>query len=550
MSRKVEPKYLQIWKNSSLKKAFTYLAILSLGIVLVYLTPLFFDIGAWHLDFVYPKVLVDDYGQSLLRTLLFAMSSTLIVIVVSFLGGHVLGRLDRKSDLLVGSLLLLPFLLGTVSTSFLFKLLIMDTGLMNFAFEHSIVIFLILGLMQFWQFGTLFMYIFWINNLGMSSQVKNYASYYKFTTWEKLKNIAIPYHRNLVILLSIFFFVSNIYENIKLQIIFRASKGTSSEMIAGTLYQSYMSDSKISSDFASGVLFSQTVLFYLPLFILCAFLIYLTASRMMGGLSKSKLMLPASFQIGNQGKQKISRIVLYLMVGMIVLPIVGAMSSEPIRFGGVDYLFQTIGLSMSASIVLLVIFSLPLAYVLRVLWRQFFAEINDKSLWVFLSLFLLFLVPPLTLMLFGFEWSSIFQTHSRLSTRLMWILGQCINTLPIIASFLFVIHFTVSNRELDYLSIMRVNFDELVRWSFLRRFRVEYLMTLLFAFSIIWNEGTFNKVYSDRIPSYVSEILRTVNSRNADYGQGMLYFLFSMGLGLLCIGLWNYIVSRFIKIAR
>lgn len=534
-----------------MSKLFKYLSFLSLGIIFLYLSPLFWSISDWDIEKVFPEVILDeDYQGSLVRTVTFSSISTFFVVFLSFFGGFFLRHLKNKRSLLLGSLLLLPFLLGSVSTSFLFKILLFDSGILNQAFNNSMILFSILGIIQFWQFGTLFTYLFWLNNLSIKPEVTDYANYYSFGGWERVKYIYLPFHRNLIILLSIFFFLSNIYESSKLQIIFRASKGTSSELISNTLYNAYLSDSKISPDFAGNILFAQSALFYLPVFIILTIVLYGIMNYVISFLSKSKFSLPLVKSHLKAPERTGSHVLLLVFAFSVIAPIVYAFFKQGVSIDDLSYLLSTIGLSFTASVILLIVLTLPVAYYLRIQWQHRFQALSRKNLWIFISLFLLFLIPPLVLMLFGFEWSNFLQVRGSLPTNTSWIIGQCISAFPIIASFILVIHFFTKNRELEYLGIMKADFAEIVRWSFLKRYRVEYAMTFLFAFSIIWNEGTFNKVYSDRIPSYVSEILRTVNSRNADYSQGMMFFLFSLLLGFACILLWNLIVARLVNINR
>ncbi len=525
---------------------FKYTALAILGVIVLYFAPIFFNIFNWKISNVFPKVILDaDYQDSLIRTLVFSFTSTFGILVFSFLLGYLLKRITKGKFLILGSVLLIPFLLGSVSTSFLFKILLSDSWLIELSFDKTYLLFIILGLIRFWQFGTLFIYIFWLNNLSLKETVLNYTEFYQFSSWEKIKNVYLPFHRNLIILLSIFLFVSNIYETTKLQLIFRASKGTNSELISTTLYNSYLSDTKLSPDFASEVLFSQTVLFYLPVFLFFSIFVYFISNSLISVISKSKKGL--TFKINQKHKDKISKLTFFSLISIVLFPIFWSFIQQGITIENPFFLLKTIYLSLIASVILLIVFTLPLSYYLRVVKKHFFYEINQKSLWVFILLFLLFLIPPLALMLFGFEWSSIFNVRGVFSTSVVWVIGQAINSLPVIATFIFVIHFVTQNKELEYLEIMKVEFNEVIKWSFLKRFKTEYLMTFLFAFSIIWNEGTFNKVYSDRIPSYVSEILRTVNSRNADYSEGMLFLLFSLLLAVVCITLWNIVLYRLSK---
>jgi ABC-type sugar transport system permease subunit len=531
-----------------LNKILKYFSIGSIGLVLLYISPIFLGLPKSNIDEIFPFVIMDeDYQVALLRTLVFSILTTFLVIIISFIFGYLLRKFTDKSFLLYCSILLIPFLLGSVSVAFIFKVLLWNTDFLTQIFNSSIYLFLLLGFFQFWQYGTLFIYIFWLNNFGVKKEIVEYSAYYKFTTFEKLKHIYLPFHRNLIILLSIFFFAVNVYESTKLQIIFRASKGTNSEMLSSLFYNTYISESKISPEFATNNLFSQALLFYLPLLLFITFLIYFFINLCINGFSKNKTVIGPIFTLTARSKNTISKVFVFLIILIVILPILAILLKQSISIADMEHLIKTISLSLVASVLLLVVFVLPLAYFLRIGYKDYFEKITRQNLWIFLSLFLLYLVPPLCLMLFGFEWSSFLGISGELSTTTAWIIGQCINALPIIASFVFVIHFVVKNNEIEYLQTMRASTSEIIKWSFIKRFRIEYIMTFIFTFSTIWNEGTFNKIYSDTIPSYVSEILRTVNSRNADYSVGMLYFLFSLTLAIICVGLWNVIIYKLSK---
>lgn len=512
------------------------------GLILIYLTPTFNSFSA--IDDVYPEVIADeDYLNALLRSIMFALGSVLFCVVGSFTLAYVLRNISSKVLLLLASLMMLPFLMGNVSLSFLFKILFFDSIVIESIYQNTSLLFGTMFLLQFWQNGFLFTYVFLLNNKGVDSNLINYGEINRFSSFEKIKNIYLPKHKNLIILLSIFSFVTSFYESAKFQIILRSSQGTNSELISQTLYNSFKSDLMINAGYASDVIFAKALFFYIPLSILIVLIIYMVINFSVSKLSKSTFQLP-QFDLPLTIKNKIASILMVLIVGIIVSPIVLLFFKQNIGFLKLSYLLETISLSGLAAILLLILFAIPLGLSLRIGFLKVFHSFNNKSISAFVVLFLLYLLPPLALMLCGFEWSSLLNFKGALSTKMFWLFGQCINSLPIIATFIVVIHFYVQNKELIYAKAMRLSNMETIKYSFLKRFKLEYILTLLFAFSIIWNEGTFNKVYSDRIPSYVSEIMRTVSSRNADYSQGMLFFAFSLLISLVCIAIWNVITVK------
>jgi len=109
-----------------------------------------------------------------------------------------------------------------------------------------------------------------------------------------------------------------------------------------------------------------------------------------------------------------------------------------------------------------------------------------------------------------------------------------------LGSFVLISHFKVSSRELDYLDFAKVSEWKRIYWSFLTRFKAEYLLTFIFAFSIIWNESLFNRVFSDYVPSFVSVLMSAVRSRNADYSIAFGFLGVSFLLAALCVSLWLF----------
>lgn len=518
------------------------IAFVIAGLIIIYLIPLLNGFNAS--DDVFPEVLAkEDYFNALLRSLLFAFGSVVFCVIGSFALAYVMRNISSKVLLLLASLMMLPFLMGNVSLSFLFKILLFDSEFITSIYQNTSLLFVIMFLLQFWQNGFLFTYVFLLNNKGVDSNLVNYGEVNKFTSFEKIKNIYLPKHRNLIILLSIFSFVTSFYESAKFQIILRSSQGTNSELISQKLYNSFKSDLMINAGYASDSIFAKSLLFYIPLTILVVFIIYKVLSLSIVKLSKSSIQLP-NLNLLVIWKNRIATFSVLSAIGLIIIPIVLLFLKQEISFGKLSYLIETISLSGIAAILLIILFAIPLGLSLRIGFLNIFHSFNNKSITVFIILFLLYLLPPLALMLCGFEWSSFFNFKGSLSTRVFWLFGQCVNSLPIIATFIIVVHFYVKNKELIYSKSMRLSNIETIKYSFLKRFKLEYLLTLLFAFSLIWNEGTFNKVYSDRIPSYVSEIMRTVSSRNADYSQGMLFFAFSLLISLVCIIIWNVITIK------
>ena len=76
------------------------ISFISIGVILLYLAPLFFNLPNWEIEYVFPEVLYDpDYQDSLLRTISFAVISTVAVIMLSFLLGYILRNIKSNKSL-------------------------------------------------------------------------------------------------------------------------------------------------------------------------------------------------------------------------------------------------------------------------------------------------------------------------------------------------------------------------------------------------------------------------------------------------------------------
>ena len=128
--------------------------------------------------------------------------------------------------------------------------------------------------------------------------------------------------------------------------------------------------------------------------------------------------------------------------------------------------------------------------------------------------------------------------------QLIWILGHVILTLPLLSSFISVSHFKTSNNEINYLESHKFSLRQIIKDSFLRRYQSEYLLTFLIAFSLIWNESIVNNLLSDFIPSFVSEMKMNIEGRAADYAKGMNYLFIALGIALMAMWLWKFILCK------
>ena len=133
--------------------------------MLLYLLPFFLS-GISGSGFFQPLILnTDDFAYSLTRSLLFALTSTTLIILIALRLAILLSKTSFFS--LLGtqlSFFLLPVLLGNISTTYVFKIILFNTSFFNYVVKGgSFGEFTLLFFFQFWQYGILFTYLFWLN---------------------------------------------------------------------------------------------------------------------------------------------------------------------------------------------------------------------------------------------------------------------------------------------------------------------------------------------------------------------------------------------------
>jgi hypothetical protein len=425
-------------------------------------------------------------------------------------------------------------MLGNVSVAFIGKILF--SGSVFFQ-QGSLIKFESLTLIQYWQYGTLYTYLFWLNIQNIPKPVLNYAKATKMTFWEKLKDIILPACKNLAILLFILNFILSVYEDAKIQLIFKSSIGTHTELVSQWLNRTYQSNSLINPQFANEITIQ---LGFVILIITTLSTIILTLVFSSG--YKSIIKFGKSFALPQI--KLIDKITPVILLGFILFPLIYSIIST---VGNFDFdffhLVSPFLFTILASTIAMLC-SIYLGILLRLGWKETLSSFNNRSLFFYIILFTLQLIPPIAIYIIGFQWLKITGYQFSWNLQLIWILGHIILTLPLLSSFISVSHFNTSNNEINYMESHKFSFMQIVRDSFFRRYQAEYLLTFLIAFSLIWNESIINNLLSDFIPSFVSEMKMNIEGRAADYAKGMNYLFVALCISILAMGLWKSILNK------
>lgn len=469
------------------------------------------------------------------RSVFFALGSTIINVLFSLLIALSINNIPLNSK--KGSwiaLLIIPIMLGNVSIAFIGKVIFSGSAFFQ---QDSFSKFVGLTVIQFWQYGTLFVYLFWLNMQNIPTSTLNYAHAVKMSFGEKLKDLLLPACRNLAILLFILNFILSVYEDAKIQIIFKSSVGTHTELISQWLNRTYQSNSLISSLFANekAIHYSITILFLaLTLTIISAFIFSVTYNK----------TIQQNTPFKTTKSKYVSQVVPLILIAFIFLPLLYTIFST-VRNFRFDFLYLiTPFIFTFLATVLAVLFSVLLGITLRLGWKKTLSSFNNRSLAFFILLFILQLIPPIVIYLTGFQWLKLTGYQSLWNLQLVWVAGHIILVLPLIISFVSVFHFRTSNNELSYMEAHNFSLKQIFKDSFLRRYRAEYLFTFLIGFSLIWNESVINNLLSDFIPSFVSEMKMNIEGRATNYAKGMNYLFVALGIALTAVWIWRVIVAK------
>ena len=432
------------------------------------------------------------------------------------------------------SLLILPTLIGDVSIAFIGKVIFANSTLLH---ENSTFKFVSLIFLQFWQYGTLFTYIFWLVIQNIKDSIKDFSVAIKMSNAEYVKDIVLPSIKNVAILGFVLNFIFAFFENAKSQFIFRASSGTNSEFISKWLEQYYQSstlfniETAISSTLQFGVAIMLTVIFLTIIFAIFFSFLY-------------KEYLKANFHFPSIRNEIFSNSLFIFLLFFVVAPIfllIFILINATTIYS--DNLFPVILITAITAFISTII-SKQIGILLRLAWKNIMSTFSKKSIVFYASLMFILLFPPLVLYILGFKWLSLVGYQSPFLIYCVWVFCHILLILPVLSSFIAVTHYRTTNNEIEFLDVYKLTYKEKVKVLFNRRYFLDYSLTFLIAFSFIWNESTVNNLLSDFIPSFISEMKMSISGRGTDYSNGIGFFFISITLALMSIILWSYIIRK------
>lgn len=487
---------------------------------------------------------------SLYRTVIFALLSAVFCVSGSLLLAIQLSNISFYSKIgRMLSLFMLPVALGNVTVAYIFKIVWFDSAFLDSIIQNGMLTqYALLLLLQCWQYLFLFAYLFWIQIQSISREMTAYSFVIGHTHMEYLQDVILPKVKKLFILLLLMEFVFSFYENAKSNFILGVSQGTNTELISQAINRIYHSNLGLDPSFAYDTVYQSGLLVFI-IILITLFIVGRVVSAVIDRVSGLSLPFCGKSESAVKvGKVHSSYCIFILCMSVIWFPVVAALVKSRYHFSfealcePISVLFLTLTAAL-ASAALAVLFGIAS----KVIFKKWLNGLNSRSIGYLLTVFLLQMIPPLCIVLCLFKYLAVVGYNVDLIVCLVWIVGHCFLNLPVLGSFILVAHYAVKENELDFLYVHRVCSWGIIKYSFLKRFRMEYILTFLFAFIFIWNDTGLNMVLSDSIPSFAKKLEMLFMGKAANYSQATLYVLIALILAIACLSVWQCVINRIIK---
>jgi ABC-type sugar transport system permease subunit len=478
----------------------------------------------------------DGFQRPLIRSLGFAFIAALLSVCAGFYVAVILSPSTRRSPIIT-LLLLLP-LMGSVFAGLAVHLDMrykIVYGLISD--RHFFATWSLLLLTQLWQFVPLYLFLFAVHLNAVSVETGTFMSVSRASWGETVRDVYWPHCRNLAKLLILLAVGEGMREFVKPAMIIRASTGTGTEMVTGRLERYYATLSKANFEAATTGTLSRSLLVTLAAALLAILTIQIV-EWLARGVNAALRGVQSNPEIRASG------LVALLLAGAV--PLIGMATLFDIRALGQlpwDKLISSVVLALSA-VVLTMLFVMIFAIAARVGFVEWLAMFDARSLPLFICLLTVRLVPPIAIVLCGFDWLFRFDAMSASMAILAWIGAQMMITFPLLAGFAIFTHFAVRTEEIEFHEVSRASWLEIARDTFLRRFGREYLLITIFGLSIILAEDAINSIMAFAVPSIAHELSLRIGGRSGSYREAVTIATMAATPVMAAIGMMTFQARR------
>lgn len=448
------------------------------------------------------------------------------------------------------ALLLLPTLAGGLFWGFIGKVFVFRFGfLAHFIASRSVgatlSFILVLYLLQY---GTLAGYILWLRARTIPPSALAYARTAGLSRIEVASDIFWPHCRSLALALVFFVFLICATESATTDLAIQPSVGTGTATLAHWIFEQYRIWFPASPRIAAGQvgtygLFGGTVILASAALVGLVFITSADWLTRMGRSTRRSESLIRS-RVQHEERASMSADILGIVaVCLVFLPV--AISY---------FVFPPHVPSDASELIGATLWTLPVAVasflvssVLALLIRLWLTPERVNASIDKLGLYLLMLHPlAFPALIFSTSvlwWFGVISSVGISAVTISWACGHVLRAMPLLLCFTFWTYSRIARAELEYQQLAGIRLRELVKVTFWDRLRQDYLLLLLFAWALAWNDSVINRAAASQIPSlYV--LLSPKLSVRPDYHGAQFCLLASVVIGIAITVLWRNVTNR------
>jgi len=222
-----------------------------------------------------------------------------------------------------------------------------------------------------------------------------------------------------------------------------------------------------------------------------------------------------------------------LALGYIVFP--------PRSFTGASALALAFVWSLPAAVASVVV-SISVAILVRLAVRNGYLLGIDTG-FVYLLILNPLAMPTLVISTAALRWFGGNGVIPFASAPSGWLFGEVLVGMPLLVAFCFWLHLRISDRELEYQRSAGLRAMELFKTSFRDRLRAEYLLVLLFSWSLVWNDGVVNRGAASELSSLYSIISPKLSVR-PDYRAAQFCLMLSLFAAAAMVACWQRAAAK------
>lgn len=522
-----------------------YVAALVLQLPWLLVLPL--ALGLWNVPI--PLNLSGSFADALARSLFVALLTSLFCVTSGLLGAWFCRRVATRSARVLMHALLIPVLVGPIAIGFLAKLAVLKLAFVNSAISSrgAIPTLLFALILYGFQYGPLCLYVFWLRARTVPLNLVHYSKSAHLTPGEVAADILWPHSRPLFQVMFVLVFMLTATEFAASELSIRPSVGTETALLSHWLSEQYRiwlpADPRIAaSEVAAYGLIAAGIV------VLTCFVVSWTLCRMVDAFARSGSWfagVPSRAANLASLRQPLAEVVGIAAPLVCISPLLFAYVVFPPKpVPNATPLLEALLWSLPATLAMVSV-AIGLAIVIRLVIRR--GALGPASAHVIYILAMNPLaVPALVVSVAAFRWFTGLDTLSSLTVPAGWVGGHVLLAMPVLGAFAVYLHTQVTDKELEYQRMVALRPRELIRVTFWDRLRTDYLLVLLFGWSLAWNDGIINRAAASDLPSLYSVIAPLLSVR-PDYHAAQFCLLLSVAIATLMVVLWHRLTSKLIE---